>query len=394
MVQTCRDLEPHAPSDTPSPPTERRLVVKPGQFRTARGWARHRCADRNPRLGTITAMSKRTRSLNTVVIGLLCASLLSACSSTKQTPPGPDENGLPQPAVLDSAITELLPIGPHEVDLRMEAPNGSLLTVKGYLDLGEAVDGSQCRMDLAVVQDIKGDNPSLTRIDIRRDGPVTWQRLVDTTSDLPADVSKRWVDTIDFNAVRPALIFAPLYVTDGMPVTDGGGSGICTLRLLDQTAALDPETDKIVYDLKRVSQYMAAAFGRFTESFLRAGGAGDTDVAEFLPQLVERGTPDYAQMLGALQLTAYRKGEVLHMNQEFQVAGFTLAATFTPTELRTVEQVDEGVPFFDRLDKDPIHDETVAELLRDGLDAWLAPEQSSESTTAETPVETPATPNR
>jgi hypothetical protein len=310
-----------------------------------------------------------TRKLHPFLLVPIAVVVLSACSSTPAEPDAPVAASMPMP-VLDENITGLLPIGPHDVSIRMTAPNGSELKVTGYLDLGESADGSECRADLQVVQDIKGDTPSLTTISIRRDGPTTWHRLDSTSSDIPLDVTDTWVDAVDFNAVRPALIFAPMFVTDGMPVLDGAGSGICTLRLLDQTAAMDPESGKVVYDMKRVGLYMNRAFELFTEQFLRAGGAGDAEIAEFVPQLVERGTPNYAEMISALTLNLSRDGNILKLDQEFDADGFSLTATFTPATARKVAQVD-GVDFYTRLDKDPVHDQTIGELLRDGVEAWL-----------------------
>jgi hypothetical protein len=309
-------------------------------------------------------------ALRTFLLVPAVALLLSACSTpTAQDVPAEQTETFPL-AVLDETITGLLPLAPHDVELRMVAPNGSELRVSGYLELGEAADGSECRADLRVVQDIKGDNASLTEITIRRDGPTTWHRLDNTTTELPVDVTNSWVDSIDFNAVRPALIFAPLFVTDGMPVTPGGGSGICTLRFLDQTAAIDPESGKVVYDMKRVGLYMNRAFEYFTEQFLRAGGAGDAEIADFVPQLVERGTPDYAEMITALAMKLKRDGDKISLSQVFDAEGFELEATFVPTSARPVERV-EGISFYERLDKDPVHDQTIMELLREGVEAWL-----------------------
>lgn len=315
-------------------------------------------------------MRTTNRTLRALAVAVAGVAVLSGCGSAKEpVSPAASETTVPS-AVLDPALTKLLPIGAHEMDLRMTAPNGSELQVSGYLDLGEAADGAQCRTDLKVRQDIKGDNASLTEITIRRDGDVTWHRLDKTTTELPDDVSLEWVDSVDFNAVRPALIFAPLFVTDGMPIVAGGGSGICTLRLLDQTAALDPGTGKVVYDLKRVQRYMSAAFTLFTEQFLRAGGAEDAEIDEFVPQLVERGTPDFAQMLGALQLNLERDDDKIVLTQTFNVEGFSLTATFTPVSSQVIDKVD-GTSFYDRLEQDPLHTKTVGQLLEEGVDAWL-----------------------
>lgn len=315
-------------------------------------------------------MRSHLTALRSAALIPVLALVLSACS----TPASKEDEVTPTEtfplAALDETITGLLPLGPHELQLRMTAPNGSELRVSGYIELGASADGSECRTDLRVVQDIKGDNASLTEITIRRDGPTTWHRLDNTTTELPVDVSKSWVDSIDFNAVRPALIFAPLFVTDGMPVTPGGGSGICTLRFLDQTSAVDPDTGKVVYDMKRVDLYMNRAFEYFTEEFLRAGGAGDAELAEFVPQLVERGTPNYAEMLSALSMEIKRVGNKIVLTQVFDAQGFEFEASFVPTAARTVERVD-GVTFYERLDKDPVHDQTVTELLREGVEAWL-----------------------
>jgi hypothetical protein len=304
---------------------------------------------------------------------LITALSLTACGSNGETIQEPTTTDTPiGDVVLDKAITGLLPIGGHTVDLKLTAPQGSYLTIKGYIDLGEAADGADCRVDLAVQQEIKGDKPSSTSITIRRDGATTWHRLDKTTAELPVDVSGRWLDATDYNAVRPALIFSPLYITDGMPIVEGAGSGICTLRLLDQTALLDPTSGKVTYDMKRVAAYMNKAFTHFTELFLRAGGAGDSDVAEYLPALVKRGLPDYSSMLTQLPLNLTRNGENIVLTQLFNAEDFSLRATFTPTAVREVPAVQDGKTFFDRLDEDVAHDETVGELLKGGLDAWGA----------------------
>jgi len=274
---------------------------------------------------------------------------------------------------LDNKIKELLPIKPSKVELYMTGPNGSKITATGQIQLGDKSDGSDCKLYLEINQSIKGENASEINFQILRTKNATWHKITKSSIDLPEGVINSWFDYIDYIAPRPAIIFSPLFITDGLPIEENSGASFCTLRYLDQVATLEPSSNIIKYDFKRTNEYMDKAFTIYTKNLLKAGGLTNEEIDKHLLPLVDKTKPNYTEALSGLELKLYQKDGKFYINQSFPDKEFSLQVIFTPQKkYDNSKDIEINLDsFYTKLSKDDKHKEVIAKLNELGVEEWL-----------------------
>ncbi len=274
---------------------------------------------------------------------------------------------------LDNKIKELLPIKPSKVELSMTGPNGSKITATGQIQLGEKSDGSDCKLNLEVKQIIKGENASEINFEILKNKNTTWHKITKSSINLPDGIINSWFDYIDYQAPRPAIIFSPLFITDGLPIAENSGASFCTLRYLDQVATLEPSSNILKYDFKRTDEYMDKAFTIYTKNLLKAGGLSNEEIDKYLLLLVDKTKPNYTEALSGLELKLYKKDGRYFIDQSFADKEFSLQVIFTPMKKydssKDVEITQDS--FYTKLSKDDKHKEVIAKLNELGVEEWL-----------------------
>jgi hypothetical protein len=305
--------------------------------------------------------------MNKIIILMISTLLLSSCSSEIKSEYNNNSK------LLDKKIKELLPIKANKVELNMTGPNKSIITATGFIELGEKEDGSACKLFLDVKQDIKGENASIIDFQIVRSNNATWHKINKSNIKLPDGIINTWFDYLDYQAPRPAIIFSPLFITDGLPLNDNAGASFCTLRYLDQVSTLEPSSNIIKYDYKRTNEYMDVAFSNYTKNLLKAGGLNSTDIDKYLSPLVAKTKPDYTEALSGLELKIYKKDNHTIIDQKFSDNEFSLSIKFTPEnkiENSLLTDIKEE-NFYTKLAKDSKHKEVMNKLKELGVDEWL-----------------------
>jgi len=304
--------------------------------------------------------------MNKIFLVILSTMLLAGCSTEIKS-----EYQENKP--LDKKIKELLPIKPSKFDLTMSGPNGSKITAIGQIQLGEKSDGSDCKLYIEVNQSIKGENASDIDFQILRNNNATWHKITKSSIELPDGIINSWFDYIDYQAPRPAIIFSPLFITDGLPIAENSGASFCTLRFLDQVATLEPSSNILKYDFKRTNEYMDKAFTIYTKNLLKAGGLTNEEIDKYLLPLVDKTKPNYTEALSGLEIKIYQKDGKYFIDQSFADKEFSLQVIFTPQKNydNSKDFVINQDTFYTKLSKDDKHKEVIAKLKELGVEEWL-----------------------
>jgi hypothetical protein len=303
---------------------------------------------------------------------LMTMFLLTSCSSNLSS----KNDNL---SISDVEVSKLLPLSAHSINLVMSGPDGSEIKAVGEIALGNNIDGSECQLFLDIDQKLNGENSSNIKFNITRSNYITWQKIYSSSVELPPNMLNKWFDYVDYRAPRPAIIFSPLFITDGLPVSDNGGSSFCALRYLDQVTKLDKATGIITYDTELATQYMKKAFTNYSKNLLLSGGIPANEVDNFLTAIVDKTLPDYSTALKGIELKIYKEGATTVYEQSFMVNGvidesFSLKVEFKPiskidsSKLTTIK--DES--FFTILKSDPQHKEAMDNLRKQGVEKWIA----------------------
>lgn len=281
-------------------------------------------------------------------------------------------------SISDVELSKLLPISAHSINLVMSGPDGSEIKAQGEISLGNNIDGSECQLFLDIDQNLNGENSSNIKFNITRSNYITWQKIYSSSVELPADMLNKWFDYVDYRAPRPAIIFSPLFITDGLPVSDKGGSSFCALRYLDQVATLDSKSSIITYDLDLTKQYMKKAFTNYSKNLLLSGGIPNEEVDNFLTAIVDKTLPDYSTALKGIELKIYKEDLSTIFEQSFMVNGVVDESFSLRVEFKPITKIDSSKlvtikddSFFTILKSDPQHKEAMANLRKQGVENWI-----------------------
>jgi hypothetical protein len=303
---------------------------------------------------------------------LITMFLLTGCSSNVSSK-GNSES------ISDGEVLKFLPITAHSINLVMSGPDGSVIKAIGEIALGEKEDGSECELFLDIDQKLNGTNGSNIKFNITRSNYITWQKIYSSSVELPDKMLNKWFDYVDYRAPRPAIIFSPLFITDGLPVSDKGGSSFCALRYLDQVTKLDKSTNVLTYDIDASSQLMRKAFTNYSRNLLLAGGITNDEIENFLSVIVDKTLPDYTSALKGIELKIYKEKNTTIYEQSFMVNGvvdenFSLRVEFKPIEKinsNNLTKINDD-SFFTILKSDPQHKEAMDNLRELGVEKWIA----------------------
>ena len=300
-------------------------------------------------------MSK-AQLVRTIALLVTVAAAVAACSQsdTRAT--------VPTAQPLDARVTDLLPIGPHELTLThtQASSAGSLsITATGYIELSESYDATQdCSFEIEVQYDFvdkfDNTNSSTTRYEFTKaPGSGGWHRVVQSTNLLYTtgqDIEiGTWVDSAD-PAAPDVLLPHPLLMTDS------GNTAIwCALRNADQVARLaDPATGLLEWDAAGVVAMQNAGMEAWVEDLADAVGVSGSARSEFVRKwrtLTETTTP---LAIGDAQHRLVRDANGYRWDVSWAYAGVETAdgsqftMVFAPTEPRRIADVD-AMTYFERV---------------------------------------------
>jgi len=285
----------------------------------------------------------RTRAL--AVVPLACAVLFSACSAVE-----PFEPAVLATTAYDPAVTDRLPIGPHDVNLvfSIGGETGATDTkISGYLNLPRDYDlRHECAFELSGVEQTR-DGTSHTYEFKKAAGGPAWRRLVETTSLELGDQVGQWFAGDDPAGPAPVLLFPPLLLGD-----IAGGDYWCNLRRIDQVASLtNPDTGLLTWDNTRFAEVVQANTDAWLVGFLTAGGLSGKEFDRTARMFSEMAQPTYSSFLGNMELSATRdeKAVTFVANTTGTDRQVFLTVEFTPTDARTVDAVIGVQTYFEQL---------------------------------------------
>lgn len=255
---------------------------------------------------------------------------------------------MPQTAA-DPDITEYLPIGPHQMELKLSnsnAANKMELSVVGYIDLPQDYDlRGGCSFELEA-RTLGYKSSGRIHSFRKAPGSPAWRRAVaDDTGTLPIG---EWFDSDSwefYNEVQPEydrtlfseLVFLPVMMSD-LPGTDSW----CNLRRIDQLGTFTNKgTGRITWSPENFEQIRGAYLDAWILNVLTASGFRGSELtkgAESLQEALEA----YFQVSGlkltvkvedgTKVLTAGSMGWDININPE----PFEITMRFTPTEKRNI----------------------------------------------------------
>jgi len=312
-----------------------------------------------PAANTFTHSSRR-RSVRTggALLGLSMA-LVAGCAE-------PVEPFEPRtiPATAKETVTDLLPIGPHLMQLTFNKPTGRETKVEGYIHLPESYDLEQdCAFDLSATESI--DDGSVTTFSFSKaPGAAAWRR-VNSTDDNYASVGE-WFDGDDPSGLAPVLLFPALLLQDS-----GGGFYWCNMRHLDQIAVLADKTEGRLewsrggYQAVRNANNDAWLSGYLTAAGL-TGDAYNVNARELSALLgassdflLDRTELHIDGDAGRRVFTVYSRGD-----GELSPIG-TIA--FTPTNHRDVTDISGARTYFEKVADEAAGNEGLIETMLETL---------------------------
>jgi hypothetical protein len=278
-------------------------------------------------------------------ISLLTALTLTACSSDKPSSEtaGPvAEVELPTGTFAvptDANITELLPTGSHSVTIE-QSSDGVTLAGTGYVDF------SDCTTEVTVRAD--GDSSASYK----------YVRTADKFEVANRD-NKGWFEFVNPDGTFAELLFAPYSLRDVVSQEMGI---VCSVLLLDDLGTLGDKTDdgfQIKWTAANRKALIKSEMEAYSETLLRALGATDAEVNEWLPRTMRPDMPTFADMFLDYETYISPAADATSPTVITVKNGprTVLTMTLTPTDPRTVTPVEY----------EPFHAKKIAETLKEGL---------------------------
>ena len=283
-----------------------------------------------------------------IVISFLSILTLTACGS-----PAASTWVTPLPADIDKSITEILPVGSFEVSGEYIAPSGAKTTINGYVNYGSLADGKDCEADyiLTNVTENTEQNSSiatLVHVIHPKNGPAWFRNESD------ANKPGRWYDSSSPMAPMITMLFAPSIVaSDFSPgILEGAGTGeLCSLPVIPRFMNL--EGDRLTFNEVKTKAAVLAARARWVEKFIDATGLTGSEREKYIKLLLEVSLGDYSNLTKGISITITKKdnGQIEIKQLRDDTEGFMVIIRLTPTETRSVEQIN-GVTYFDDVRKE------------------------------------------
>ena len=281
---------------------------------------------------------------------------------------------------IDPTITELLPIGPHMMELELDwanEQNRMTISATGYIELPadyDLYDG--CSFDLKVTT--RGyDKYGRKHIFRKAAGATAWMQAVsDDTGVLDINEWFDWDDPMFYMENRdgeelslfPELIFFPAML-GGQIGTDSW----CNLRRIDQVGTItDPGNGKIEWSSEGFQQVSGAYLDAWVLRVLTVDGLKGsklTKAALALRDSLVVGGPNedyvYLAVSGDKQERVFVTRSFGWEYQDYSPTPIEITIRFTPTEKRDVSDVAEGRTYLQKLEEGGVDasDNYVTEML-------------------------------
>ena len=211
------------------------------------------------------------RTFPVLMLAAAAAVLLSTCAPTPV-----DRSMSPQMLPVDQALTDLLPIGPHRLELTQTVSGGgrvATVTAQGSIDLGVDAFAADCTMDLVFVYESRRGTATY---EVQRFlGQDAQHRLLDVRVPQPSGdpfptgryQPRTWYAGVSADVPAPPLLFAPTLLSEGAPVSPDGPGSYCTWRLMDRAATIAPD-GTLTWVPESVSALLAAGFKTYVTGAL------------------------------------------------------------------------------------------------------------------------------
>lgn len=244
-------------------------------------------------------------------------------------------------------------MGSFEVSGEYRTSTGSKITLEGYVSYGSLSDGKDCEADYTLTNVTKNteETPniaSLVHVIHPKNGPA-WYR----NESNPAQ-SGRWYDSSSPMAPMLTMLFAPsIFASDFSPgILEGAGTGeLCSIPLMPRF--MNIEGDNLIFDKVKTKAAVLAARARWAEKFIDATGLTGKDRDKYIKLLLEVSESDYSTLTKGMSITISKNinGQIEIKELREDTEGFMVVIRLTPTETRTVEQVNE-ITYFDDVSKE------------------------------------------
>lgn len=283
-----------------------------------------------------------------IAISFLSIFTLTACGS-------PTESTwvTPLPADIDKNVTEILPVGSFEVSGEYSTASGTKTTINGYVNYGSLADGKDCEANYMLTNVTKNteQTPSLaTSVHVihPKNGPAWFRNESNATK------PGRWYDSSSPMAPMLTMLFAPSIVaSDFSPgILEGAGTGeLCSLPVIPRF--MNIEGDSLTFNEVKTKAAVFAARARWVEKFIDATGLTGSDRDKYIKLLLEISNGDYSKLTKGMSITITKNdnGQIEIKQLRDDTEGFMVIIRLTPTEIRSVEQIN-GIIYFDDVKKE------------------------------------------
>lgn len=285
------------------------------------------------------------RKYTLAAISILSVLTLAACSSgtpSNETAGPVVELELPKGTFAvstDANVTELLPTGSHTLSIE-QSNNGVDLTGTGYVDFSDCTTEATIRIDGAASASYKHVRTAGKSEVVNRD-------------------SKGWFEFVNPEGTFSEVVFAPYSLREVVSQEMGIA---CSVLLLDDLGNLGAKTDdgfQIRWVTANRKALIKSEMEAYSETLLRALGATDAEVKEWLPRTMRPDMPTFAEMFVEFE-TYIKPADAASSPTVITVKTgqrTVLTMTFTPTDPRTVTPIQY----------EDYHAKKVSEVLKEGL---------------------------
>jgi hypothetical protein len=253
---------------------------------------------------------------------------------------------LPAPQPGAENMTELLPKGPQNMELTFKwegEENAPLITINGYIDLGEGKYGEDCAYHVTGITREYGKTWNGSVEEIRAAGSMAYGRNLKENGEPQDGEYGQWIGSTYGVPPQTTTLFLPMAGFSG-PVVKGGGQGYCSIALLDDVATLG-ENGELVFDKDAVAAMHKLGSSAYVEELLDAQDASYWQRATEGSVLLDIGSVSVISFFDLMTLNIAKNGEETVITQRDDEGKPMIVAKFTPTDPQEVVAPDVPTEF-------------------------------------------------